>query len=116
MPGGQPQSTPVWFDCAGDYVQINTMVGFQKERNLRRNPKVTLLIYDPQRPLRNLEIRGLVVEMTEVGALEHLNQLTRRYLRRPDAQFFGDSIPAELQEKYRPLKIRIAPTRVRTEG
>jgi len=47
---------------------------------MRINPKVTLLAYDPGNPLRNIEIRGTVVEMTENGALKHLNELTKLYL------------------------------------
>jgi PPOX class probable F420-dependent enzyme len=116
MPDGQPQITPVWCNREGGDVLVNTMRGFRKERNMRANPRVTLLIYDPKRPLRHIEIRGAVVEMTEEGALEHLDQLTRLYLRRADAVFFGDGVPAELRTSYVPVKVRIAPTRVRVEG
>jgi PPOX class probable F420-dependent enzyme len=116
MGDGQPQTTPVWCNRDGEHVLINTMRGFQKEKNMRTNPRVTLLAYDPTNPLRNIEIRGLVVEMTETGALEHLNELTSKYMRKPDAQFFGDSVCAELEAAYTPVKIRIAPTRVRVEG
>ncbi len=116
MPDGQPQTTPVWCNREGKYVLINTMRGFQKEKNMRTNPKVTLLAYDSTNPLRNIEIRGMVVEMTEAGALEHLNQLTSKYMRKPDAQFFGDSVCAELEAAYTPVKIKIVPTRVRVEG
>lgn len=116
MPDGQPQTTPVWCNREGDFVLVNTMRGFQKEKNMRANPKVTLLAYDPKNPLRNIEIRGMVVEMTEKGALEHLNQLTGKYMNRPDALFFGESVPAHLEAVYTPVKIKIAPTRVRVEG
>jgi PPOX class probable F420-dependent enzyme len=116
MPDGQPQITPVWCNRDGDYLLVNTMGGFRKEKNMRSNSRVTLLAYEPQRPLRHIEIRGAVVEMTEEGALEHLDQLTRLYLRRTDARFFGDSVPAELQASYIPVKVRIAPTHVRIEG
>ncbi len=116
MTGGQPQITPVWSNRDRDYVLINTMRGFRKEKNMRSNPKVTLLAFDPKQPLRSIEIRGTIVEMTEEGALEHLNQLTRLYMHKPDARFFGDSIPAELQATYVPIKIKIAPTHVRVEG
>ncbi len=116
MPDDQPQITPVWCNLDGDYVLVNTMRGFRKERNMRANPKVTLLAYDPRQPLHHVEVRGLVVEMTQDGALEHLDQLTQLYLRNPDARFFGDSVPAELQAMYVPVKIRIAPTLVRIEG
>jgi PPOX class probable F420-dependent enzyme len=117
MPDGQPQITPVWCNCdENGYVLLNTMRGFRKEKNMRANPQVTLLAYDPKHPLRCIEIRGTIVEMTEEGALEHLNQLTQLYMHKSDARFFGDSIPAELQAIYVPVKIKIAPTRVRVEG
>ena len=48
------------------------MRGFRKERNMRANPHVTLLVYDPRHPLHHIEIRGTVVDLTEEGALEHL--------------------------------------------
>jgi len=92
------------------------MRGFRKEKNMRANPKVTLLAYDPKHPLRSVEIRGTVIDMTEEGALEHLDQLTQLYMRKPGARFFGDSIPAELQATYIPVKIKVAPIYVRVEG
>ena len=54
-----------WVDFDGECVRVNTMRGFAKERNMRRDPRVTLLCYDPSRPSRSLEVRGRVVEMTE---------------------------------------------------
>lgn len=116
MPGGQPQITPVWYNREGDCVLLNTMKGFRKEKNMRANPKVTLLIYDPGQPLRSIEIRGTVVEMSEEGALDHLNYLTQKYLRKPGARFFGDSVPASLQANYIPVKIKVVPTHIRVEG
>lgn len=116
MPGGQPQTTPVWCNRHGDALYINVMKGFRKERNMRQNPCVALLAYDPQRPLRHIEIRGRVVEMSEDGAGEHLDELTRLYLGRPNARFFGDSVPAELQARYTPVRVKILPTHIRVEG
>jgi len=51
---------------------------------MRRNPRVTLLCYDPRQPLRYLEVRGMVAEMTEAGAAGHLDCLASKYAgRRP---------------------------------
>ena len=116
MPDGQPQTTPVWCNRKGDWIFINVMKGFRKEKNMRLNPKVSLLVYDPKKPLHNIEIRGLVIEMAEDGAVEHLDELTRLYLGKPDAKFFGDSIPAELQSRYTPVRIKISPTHIRVES
>lgn len=116
MPDGQPQTTPVWCNHEGEYVLINTMRGFRKERNMRMNPRVTLLAYDPGNPLHNIEIRGLVVEMTEENALAHLDELTQLYSNNPAAKFFGDSVPVELQSSYVPIRVKIAPTQIRVEA
>ena len=108
MPDGRPQTTVVWCDYDGTYVRINTMRGFRKEKNMRGNPRVTLLCYDPHEPLRYLEVRGTVVEMTESGAMEHLDALGLRYTGiRP---YFGGCVPAELAATETPVLCRIRPT------
>jgi hypothetical protein len=56
MPDGSPQTTPVWCEFDGVHVLVNTMRGFLKERNMRRDPHVTLLCYDPANTLRSLEV------------------------------------------------------------
>lgn len=116
MPDGQPQTTPVWCNRKGDCICISVMKNFRKEKNMRLNPKVSLLVYDPKNVLHNIEIRGVVVEMTEDGGEEQLDELTRLYLGKPDAKFFGDSVPAELRTKYTPVRVNIAPTHIRVEG
>jgi PPOX class probable F420-dependent enzyme len=121
MPDGQPHTTPVWCnrDCSnqhGEFVYVNVMKGFRKEKNMRANPRVTILAYDPKNPIRNIEIRGCVVEMTECGAREHNDELTQLYLNKPDAKFFGDAVPRELEAKYTPIRVKIIPTHVRVEG
>jgi PPOX class probable F420-dependent enzyme len=112
MPDGIPQTTVVWCDFDGVYVRVNTMRGFRKEKNMRANPKVTLLCFDPHEPLRSLEVRGTVVEMTEEGAMEHLDTLSERYTGvRP---YFGACVPAELKETEIPVLCHILPGHVVT--
>ena len=110
MPDGQPQTTVVWCDYDGTHLRVNTMRGFRKERNMRLDPRVTLLCFDPRRPLRYLEVRGEVVKMTETGALEHLDGLARLYTGR--SPYFGACVPAELQATETPVLCLIRPTRV----
>jgi PPOX class probable F420-dependent enzyme len=111
MPDNYPQTSVVWCDFDGTCVRVNTMRGFQKERNMRRNARVTLLCYDPRQPLRFLEVRGTVVEMTEEGAAAHLDALASRYLARP-VRYFGDVIPVRFAESEIPVLCRIRPTHV----
>lgn len=110
---GSPQTSVVWCDFDGDCVRVNTMRGFAKERNMRRDPRVTLLCYDPRRPLRSLEVRGTVVAMTEAGALAHLDALASKYAGRP-IRYFGDAIPARFAETEVPVLCRIRPLHVTT--
>lgn len=111
QPDGSPQTSVVWCDREGDLVRVNTMRGFRKEQNMRRDPRVTLLCYDPREPDRYLEIRGRVVEMTEDGAVDHLDQLASAYAGRP-IRYFGGCVPAVLAESEIPVLCRIRPTRV----
>jgi PPOX class probable F420-dependent enzyme len=110
MPDGQPQTTVVWCDYDGEYVRVTTIRGFRKEKNMRLNPKVTLLCYDPRQPLRSIEIRARVVEMTEVGALEHLDGMSEMYIGR--SPYYGACVPAELQETEVPVLCKIQPLHV----
>lgn len=110
-PDGYPQTTVVWCDFDGNCLRVNTMRGFAKERNMRRDPRVALLCYDPSRPLRYLEVRGRVVEMTEMGGAEHLDGLASKYVGR-SVRFFGDSVQVRFAETEIPVLCRIKPTHV----
>ncbi|HMJ81344.1 MAG TPA: TIGR03618 family F420-dependent PPOX class oxidoreductase [Candidatus Dormibacteraeota bacterium] len=111
MPDGYPQTSVVWCNTNRTHVLVSTMRGFQKERNMRRDPRVALLCYDPREPLRYLAIQGRVVEMTESGALQHLEALAEEYLGRR-LRYFGEVIPAEFAASETPVLCRIAPTRL----
>ena len=50
MPDGRPQVTPIWCDLEGDLVVFNSAKGRQKDKNVRRDPRVALAIVDPDNP------------------------------------------------------------------
>ena len=77
---GSPQVTPVWVDYDGKHVRVNSTRGRLKDKNITRDPRVSLSIQDPENPYRYLEIRGKVVEATEKGADDHINSLAKKYL------------------------------------
>lgn len=80
MPDGRPQVTPVWVDFDGEYVIFNSAKGRQKDRNVRRDPRVAMAIVDPENPYRYLEIRGRVAEIIEEGADAHIDKMAKKYL------------------------------------
>jgi len=109
MPDGRPQSFLMWCDTDGECARINTTAERQKGRNMRRDPRVTLLLIDPEDTTRFMEIRG-EVELTEEGAVEHLDALTRRFTAHP--HFYGYVYPREQQARETRLIGRIRATRI----
>jgi hypothetical protein len=78
---------------------------------VHRNPRVTLLCYDPREPLRYLEVRGTVFDMREAGASEHNNALASKYPGGQSASL-GDFFPARFAETEVPVLCRIRPAHV----
>lgn len=112
MPSGQPQATPVWCSYDGTHVLINTARGRQKDRNMRRNERVTVLAIDPENSFRWLEIRGRVAEVTEEGALDHVNALAKKY--RGDDDFYARQ--PERRGRETRVIYKIAPLKVNARG
>ncbi|MGH9731466.1 MAG: PPOX class F420-dependent oxidoreductase [Candidatus Acidiferrales bacterium] len=98
MPDGSPQVTPVWVDFDGSHVLFNSALGRVKDKNIRRDPRVSLAIQDSGNPYRYVEIRGRVVEITQKGADEHINKLSQKYLGKPVYPFRQ---PGEVRVLYR---------------
>ncbi|PSP90804.1 PPOX class F420-dependent oxidoreductase [Halobacteriales archaeon QS_4_69_34] len=107
MPDGTPQVTPVWidYDADADRVLVNTERGRQKERNASRNPKVGLSAVDPDDPYRFLSIRGEVTELTEEGAVEHIDALAARYMDVEEYPGHGSEEGARVQLRVRPESV-----------
>jgi len=79
MPDGSPQVAPVWVDREGDTVVINATVNRQRYRNLKRDPRVALCVFDQNNPYSKVLIRGKVMEITKAGAEEHIDKLSMKY-------------------------------------
>jgi PPOX class probable F420-dependent enzyme len=108
MPDGSPQVTPVWCDYDGENILINTAAGRVKDKNLQREPRVSLSILDPDNPYRYLEVRGRVVERTQVGADAHIDKMAKKYLG-------VDVYPGRSQDEVRVI-FKIKPERTSSMG
>ncbi|NJC72199.1 PPOX class F420-dependent oxidoreductase [Planosporangium thailandense] len=89
MADGSPHLTQTWADTDGRHILINSVQGFQKIKNIERDPRVALTISDPRSPARYYAIRGWVVNVTTDGARDHIEQLSQRYLGAPYPWFGG---------------------------
>ncbi len=100
MPDGSPQTTPVWLDYQDGFILVNSARGRQKDRNIRRDPRVAISILDPENPYRYLQVRGRVVEITEAGADAHIDKLAFKYLGK---EKYPNRRPGEIRVIYKIL-------------
>jgi PPOX class probable F420-dependent enzyme len=101
---GSPQTSVVWVKRDGDQVLFSTVESRQKARNLRRDPRVSVSVFDPANPYLSVEIRGraeLTVDQHKALPVE----LSQKYL--------GEDPPAESPDEVR-LVVRITPDKVIT--
>jgi PPOX class probable F420-dependent enzyme len=109
LPDGQPQSSLVWIDHDGTLARVNTTLDRRKGRNLLRNPKVSLLVVDPDNTGRFIQVRG-DAELVTDGATEHLDALTRAYTDHP--AYYGFVYPAGQQAREQRVICRIHARRI----
>jgi len=106
QPDGSPQVSPVWVKRDGDDLLISTTVGRRKERNLRRDARVSVVVQPFDAPYTYAEVRGSASLSTE-GGQELIDQLSRKYTGKPYAEFN----PASAEDAER-VVVRITPRKV----
>jgi PPOX class probable F420-dependent enzyme len=116
---GSPQVTPTWIDIIEkeenedgheEIILINTAMDRIKQRNVSRDPRVSISILDEDNPYSMVTIKGRVVEQTTAGADEHIDKLAKRYL---DADRYPAHSPSikRIILKVKPEKIFYLPSR-----
>ena len=92
MPDGQPQTQLMWVHADDEHLLINTEVGRQKFRNVVRDPRVTITVFDSENPYRYVEARGRVVS-TEAGQAgrDDIDALSQKYM----GAAYGNAIATE---------------------
>jgi PPOX class probable F420-dependent enzyme len=84
LPSGHPQTQVMWVDGDDQHLLVNTEVHRQKYRNVERNSRVTVMIWDNEDPYRFVEVRGEVVEkVMGPEARKHIDELSQKYHGRP---------------------------------
>jgi len=105
-PDGSAQVTPVWVMLEGDRPVVNSRRGRAKVRNVEREPRATVTVLDAADWNRWVSVEGRVVEVTEEGAREHIEEASRFY----DGTPFRELEPGEVR-----VRIIIEPERVTSE-
>ncbi len=104
MPDGSPQASVVWIDYDGKNVVFNTAEGRVKTNNMRRDPRVAIVVTHADNMFEQLTVRGRVVEITTEGADDHIDGLAKKYLGL-------DSYPNRIPGEQRVI-VKVAPERI----
>ena len=104
---GSPHSTVVWVDREDGAVSFNTARGRAKERHLARDPRVSLLVVDPDNAYRWVAVTG-TAELVDEGADAQIDKLSKKYLGK-------DEYPWRNPEERR-VTVRIRPEKVEATG
>jgi PPOX class probable F420-dependent enzyme len=105
---GMPQVTPVWCEFDGTHIVFNTARGRVKDKNLAKNPRVSVAAADPDNPYRYVQVRGRVAEITEQGADAHIDKMAKKYIGQ-------DRYPWKKPDEVRMI-VKILPERVQGMG
>ena len=77
---GAPRTNVMWIDGTPDHLRINTELGRAKDRNMRSDPRVTVMIWDATTPNRFVEVVGTVTGTTcGQEARDHIDRLSQKY-------------------------------------
>jgi PPOX class probable F420-dependent enzyme len=106
-PDGSPHSTVVWVDVDDEGVSFNTAWPRAKPRYLEADPRVALTVVDPGDPYRWIAITG-TVSMTEEGANEQIDRLSKKYT--------GREKYASHRDGETRVSVRISPSFVESRG
>jgi PPOX class probable F420-dependent enzyme len=99
MRSGQPHVMPVWFVLDGEEIVFNTGANSVKGRNLRRDPRIALVVDDDVAPYGFVHIRGHVEISEDMDELlRFATEIGARYMGRDRAEEFGrrNAVPGEL--------------------
>jgi PPOX class probable F420-dependent enzyme len=106
QPDGSPQVSPVWVKRDGDDVLFSTTVDRRKEKNLRRDPRVTVVVQPTDNPYAYAEIRG-TADLTTEGGQELIDELSLKYTGKE----YADFNPRSADDAAR-VVVRITPRKV----
>jgi PPOX class probable F420-dependent enzyme len=108
QPDGSAQLSVVWVKRDGDDVLISTRMGRRKGQNIRRDPRVTVLVNPAGAPYTYAEIRGTATFTTE-GGDELIDELSHKYTGKPYAVF---NPAANKEETGDRIVVRVTPRKV----
>lgn len=103
---GSPHVTPIWHEFDGQYFYHTTRRNRVKIKNITRDNRVTLLVFDPT--TERVVIASGRAELTDLDAKEWSKRLAVRYLGKKDGmKYFKQYLmqPNRVILRWKPAKI-----------
>ena len=83
MKDGSPHVTPTWVDIEDSVILINTAIGRVKQKNVARDPRISLSVADNNNPYHMVTVNGEIVEqITGEEAEKHIDKMAKKYLNK----------------------------------
>ncbi|MCP2164331.1 PPOX class F420-dependent oxidoreductase [Goodfellowiella coeruleoviolacea] len=110
QPDGRPQQSVVWVLRDGDDVLFTIGLGSRKERNLRRDPRVSVLVSPADAPYTYAAIYGTATLDTTAGQ-DLIDRLAIKYTGLTYAEH-SERTPEAATDLTRIAAVRVTPTRI----
>lgn len=112
-PGGQPHLVAMWFGYLDGHLWFETKAASQKAVNLRRDPRVSVLLEDglTYDSLRGVSLEGRAEIVTDAGALQRLGvDIWERYY----GEYTAEAEPMVAAMLHKRIAVRIDVERTRS--
>ena len=105
---GRPHAVPTWYAVDGDELVFTTWHTTVKAANLRRDPRVSVVVQDPEPPYDYVSVEGEAQLIDDQALCREIStRLGAKYMGADRADEFGkrNGVPGELVVRIRPTRI-----------
>ena len=105
---GRPHAVPTWYAVDGDEIVFTTWHTSVKAANIRRDPRVTMVVQDPAPPYDYVSIDGEAQLIDDLAACRRISTLLgAKYMGDDRAEEFGarNGVPGEFVVRVRPTHV-----------
>jgi PPOX class probable F420-dependent enzyme len=110
---GQPQLTPVWLNHDGEFINLNSVRGRLKDRNMRSQRDVCLMVMNPNNPYHWMTVWGQVERIIDEDdpvsgseATNNIDDLAELYLKQRPYPFRAPAGETRVLYKVRPTRVQ----------
>ena len=105
---GRPHAVPTWYAVDGDELVFTTWHTTVKAANLRRDPRVSVVVQDPEPPYDYVSVEGEAQLIDDQALCREIStRLGAKYMGADRADEFGkrNGVPGELVVRIRPTRV-----------